>query len=106
MGVLITSAAVVQFAQTAFSDYARLTDADVIFSAQIKYLAFYSWFFKNNVFIITLLVWFVLTIIFLIVRPRDTGDTYKVDKKADRKIAKLVGITKGKGGDAGAQSVG
>merc|ERR1712039_564807 len=100
--VLITSAAVVQFAQTAFADYARLTDADVIFSAQIKYLAFYNWFFENNVFIITLLSWFVLTIIFLFVRPRDTGDTYKIDKKVDRKLSKIIGLpkSKGKAGDS------
>merc|ERR1712217_186665 len=98
-------------AQTAFSDYARLTDADGIFSAQIKYLVFHSWFFENNVFIITLLVCFVLAIIFLFVRPRDTGDTYKIDKKADKQIAKLLGIKKSpkgkKGGsDPGGQSIG
>merc|ERR1712226_307939 len=81
--VLITSAAVVQFAQTAFSDYARLTDADVIFSAQIKYMTFYSYFFENNIFIYALLGWFVLALIYLLIRPRDASGEIKFNKQAD-----------------------
>jgi len=89
--VLISSAAVVQFSQVAFADYARLTDADIIFSAQIKYMSFYSWFFQNNVFIYMLLGWFLLTLLYLLIRPRDTSDV-KFDEKADKKLAKLAGI--------------
>lgn len=84
--VLVSSATVVQFSQEAFSDYARLTDADVIFAAQIKYLTFYSIFFKNNVFIYMLLGWFLLTLIFLLVRgPRDhEGRRSKKNKKSKK----------------------
>merc|ERR1711933_197081 len=81
---------VVQFSQLAFSDYARLTDAEVIFSAQIKYLTFYSFFFQNNIFVYTLLAWFLLTLIYLLVKgPRDKSrrkksKSGKKDKKDKR----------------------
>lgn len=85
--MLITSATVVQFSQQAFADYARLTDADVIFSAQIKYLTFYGFFFENNIFIYTLLGWFVLTIIYLFVCGARDNDRKrrKNMKKRDKK---------------------
>merc|ERR1712146_828880 len=83
--VLISSATVVQFSQQAFADYARLTDADVIFAAQIKYLEFYRYFFENNIFIYCLLVWFTLTLIYLlVVGPRDRKKARKRDKKGKK----------------------
>lgn len=84
--MLITSATVVQFSQQAFADYARLTDADVIFAAQIKYLTFYGFFFEHNIFIYTLLAWFVLTIIYLFVcGARDNDRKRKKGSKKDKK---------------------
>lgn len=94
--LLLSSAAVVQFSTTCFAEYARLTDADVIFSGQIKYLHFYSFFFKNNVFIWTLLVWFLLALIYLLVRPRDSGET-KLDQKAYAKLTKMLEKNSSKG---------
>jgi len=95
--VLISSAAIVQFEQAAFADYARLTEAGVIFGAQVKYMNFYRWFFENSVFIWTLLVWFLLSLIYLLVKPRDHG-ALQPDKKADKTLAKLVGLKLGKSG--------
>jgi len=89
--VLVSSAAVVQFEQQAFADYARLTDADVIFAAQVKYLKFYRWFFENNVFIYTLLIWFLLALIYLLVRPRDVP-VVKFDKKTDKQLQSLASL--------------
>mmetsp|Transcript_34221 Transcript_34221/g.72891 ORF Transcript_34221/g.72891 Transcript_34221/m.72891 type:complete len:538 (+) Transcript_34221:227-1840(+) len=89
--VLLTSAAVCQFAETAFATYARLTSAEVIFSAQIKYLSFYSFFFKYNIFIYALLTFFLLALIYLLVKPRDNADL-RPDKKADAKLAKIIGV--------------
>merc|ERR1712007_234995 len=87
--VLISSAAVVQFAQVAFADYARLTDADVIFAAQIKYLTFYSFFFENNVFLYALLAWFLLTLIYLlVVGPRDNGGRRSKSRSRGKKDKK------------------
>lgn len=80
--LLISTASVVQFGTQAFADYARLTDADVIFSAQINHLAFYSFFFDNNIFIYTLLVWSVLTLIYLLCKgPRDSSSAKRRKRK-------------------------
>lgn len=86
--VLLTCGAVVQFAQECFADYVRLTDADLIFSVQIKYLMFYRFFFENDIFIYTLLGWFVLTLIYLLMRPRE-AKVVKFDKKRDNRMKKL-----------------
>lgn len=96
--LLISSAAVVQFSQTAFADYARLTDADVIFSAQIKYMTFYSYFFEHNVFIYMLLGWFVLALIYLLLRPKDTSGEVKFNKATDDRLAQILGMPKEKKG--------
>jgi len=92
--MLITSAAVVQFSQQAFADYARLTDADVIFAAQIKYMKFFRYFFENNVFIYTLLIWFLLTLIYLFAKPKDQSGVIKFDKKKDKKMSALANFGK------------
>lgn len=90
--VLLSSATVVQFSQQAFSDYARLTDADVLFAAQVKYLTFYSIFFEHNVFLYALLAWFVLTIIYLAVRgPRDNDGNQRRRKDKGKKDKKDKG---------------
>lgn len=87
--VLIASAAVTQFSQDAFADYARLTDAEVIFSAQIRYLSFYSFFFVNNIFVYTLLGWFVIALIYLLCRPRDQPKP-KSNKKEDARLQAMA----------------
>jgi LMBR1 domain-containing protein 1 len=69
--LLLSSCAVVQFAQVAFNDYARDTRADVIFNAEIQHLYFYNWFFQHNVFMYMLLGWALLSLIYLLLHPRD-----------------------------------
>mmetsp|Transcript_49738 Transcript_49738/g.116190 ORF Transcript_49738/g.116190 Transcript_49738/m.116190 type:complete len:523 (+) Transcript_49738:52-1620(+) len=97
--LLVSTAAMVQFSQTAFSDYARLTEADVIFSAQIQRLRFYSFFFQNHIFIITMLVVFVLSLIYFVARPRDRGSiTFK--PQSDSRLAKMIGASSPKPGTA------
>lgn len=72
--VLLSSAAVVQFAQQAFADYARLTDADALLGAQLRHMKFFGWFFKYNVFVYALLAWCGVSLIYLLVRPRDRSE--------------------------------
>lgn len=90
--LLISTAAMVQFSQTTFSDYARLTEADVIFSAQIQRLAFYRFFFENHIFIITMLSVFLIALIFLLVRPRDQGSVSF--SAPDKKLVSLASAAK------------
>jgi len=88
--VLLTSAAVAQFTRKAFADYARLTQADVIFGAQVQYLSFYSFFFKHNIFVYALLKCFLVSLIYLLVKPRDKSEL-RIDSKAEKKLAKMIG---------------
>jgi LMBR1 domain-containing protein 1 len=91
--VLLSSAPVVQFSLAAFADYARLTDAVVIFDGQIKYLTFYRWFFEHNVFIYALLLCFLLALIYLLIKPNDDGEV-RFDVRTDKKLQSLAGVKK------------
>mmetsp|Transcript_22013 Transcript_22013/g.51656 ORF Transcript_22013/g.51656 Transcript_22013/m.51656 type:complete len:521 (+) Transcript_22013:69-1631(+) len=93
--LLVATPSMVQFSQTAFADYARLTEADVIFSAQIQRLHFYSFFFENHIFIISMLCVFLLSLIYFLVRPRDRGSV-TVRASNDAKLTSLIGAATGK----------
>lgn len=54
--ILLTALPAVQFASDAFSQYARLTDAQVIFSTQMRYMRFFRYFFQHNAFVIAMVV--------------------------------------------------
>ncbi len=54
----------VQFCTDAFADYAFLTDAQNIFSTQFRYLTFFRYFWQYNVFIFTILILVVLSLIY------------------------------------------
>jgi LMBR1 domain-containing protein 1 len=56
MLILLTSVSVTQFCSASFRDYATMTDIDLIFSTQIRYLRFFSYFYKYHVFEYALLV--------------------------------------------------
>lgn len=69
--ILLCSVPTVQFCTLAFPIYARYTDVDMVFGTQIQYLQFLTEFWKNNVFIIALLCINFLTIVYLLVCPKD-----------------------------------
>ncbi|EGR30777.1 lmbr1-like conserved region family protein, putative [Ichthyophthirius multifiliis] len=69
--VLICSVAVCQFCAKAFSQYARLTAIDNIFNTQVKNLRFFKYFYNDNVFEYAIVVWSVLTCLYLIIRTSD-----------------------------------
>jgi len=74
--VLLCSLPVVQFATTAFEDYARFTNIRQIYGIQVANLNFFGWFWTNYVFIYAFLVLFALTTLYLICKPRDkSGDS-------------------------------
>ena len=45
----------VQFCTQAFNTYARLTDADVLFSSTMRYLKFFKYFWAYNAFLFAIL---------------------------------------------------
>ena len=90
MLVMLTSVSVIQFSIRSFGEYTSLTEADIIFNTQIKYLSFYGFFFRNNLFEYGLLIIAIVSFIYLICRPNDTNTVKKIlykkfenDKKAN-----------------------
>jgi LMBR1 domain-containing protein 1 len=71
--ILLCSLPVVQFATTAFSDYARNTTIRQIFGVQIENLKFFGWFWQNNVFVYCFVLMSVFSALYLWCRPRDTA---------------------------------
>jgi LMBR1 domain-containing protein 1 len=48
--ILLTSVSVTQFCAASFRDYCSMTEIDLIFSTQIRYLKFFIYFYKYHVF--------------------------------------------------------
>ena len=76
--VMLTSVSVIQFSIRAFGEYTSMTDADIIFNGQIKYLTFYRFFFNYNVFEYGFLLFALISFIYLICRPNDTNTVKKI----------------------------
>lgn len=78
MLLMLTSVAVTQFCVKAFNDYAAMTDIDLIFSYQIQYLTFFSFFFKYHIFEYIFYAVVIISFIYLICRPNDTKTMKKI----------------------------
>ena len=66
--VLLCVLPCVQFCTQAFSQYARYSEADVIFGTQMKYIDGFVYFWKYNVFLFTILGLTLLSIIYFVRR--------------------------------------
>jgi hypothetical protein len=55
-----------------------MTDIDIIFSTQIRYLVFFNYFYNNNVFIYSLFGISTLSLIYLLIRPSDKNSIKKM----------------------------
>ncbi len=71
--VLLCALPVVQFSAQAFSDYARDSTINQIFNVQIENLKFFGFWFTNKIFIYVFLGFFVLTALYLLIKPKDSG---------------------------------
>jgi len=91
--VMLCCIPVVQFCTEAFADYARLTDADQIFGYQIRYLAFFRYFFQYRVFLYLLLAMMLLTLAYLLVFPSDRAHLKKVKQEMRKNIKREVATT-------------
>lgn len=65
--ILLCSTAVVQFCARAFEGYAQQTAIQEVFGNEIFNLQSTRWLFGNNIFIYIMLVFSVLTILWLVV---------------------------------------
>lgn len=71
--VLLCATPVVQFSAQAFSEYARNSTINQIFNVQIENLAFFGIWFTNKIFVYVFLGFFVATLLYLMIRPKDGG---------------------------------
>eukprot|EP00397_Hematodinium_sp_SG-2012_P020381 GEMP01020994.1.p1 GENE.GEMP01020994.1~~GEMP01020994.1.p1 ORF type:complete len:509 (+),score=87.28 GEMP01020994.1:102-1628(+) len=93
--IQLASCAITQFSQNALKEYSRSSSAANIFQAQIRYLTFFKFFNDNNVFSWLLIFWAVLSVIFLLIKPRDSP-ALNLDGKAENAFKKAVaGAKKG-----------
>jgi LMBR1 domain-containing protein 1 len=69
--ILMATIPVVQFSSQAFADYARLTEIENMFGAQIKHLVFFKYFFENNIFVYIFFAMSLATLVYLIFYPAD-----------------------------------
>jgi len=79
--ILLCSIPCLQFCATAFPVYARLTQVDVIFGSQIRYLQFFKYFFNYDVFIIMILIFSFFGFILMYMFPQDKA--LLMDKKME-----------------------
>lgn len=71
--ILLCAMPVVQFSAQAFSAYAAYTTINQIFNVQVENLTFFGVWFANKIFVYVFLGFFVLTALYLMFKPKDTG---------------------------------
>ena len=71
--ILISSVAVILFCTNALSQYTRLTAINNMFGIQVRHLEFFKYFYENNVFEYALLIWTLVTTLYLSCKSRDTS---------------------------------
>lgn len=73
MLILLSSVAVTLFCTNALAQYTRLTAINNMFGIQVKHLMFFTYFYDNNVFEYILLIWSLLTMMYLCCKNRDSS---------------------------------
>eukprot|EP00826_Nyctotherus_ovalis_P047686 TRINITY_DN5521_c0_g1_i11.p1 TRINITY_DN5521_c0_g1~~TRINITY_DN5521_c0_g1_i11.p1 ORF type:complete len:281 (+),score=70.50 TRINITY_DN5521_c0_g1_i11:856-1698(+) len=74
----IWSVALAHFCTLAFADYARFTDATLIFTVQLQHLVFFKYLWEYKVFLFALLGITVVSTFYLLCRPSDRIDVSKM----------------------------
>ena len=89
--VLVCTLPTLQFSVDAFSQYARLTDINNISNIQIKYLDFFQFFYKHNIFVLVMLGFFCVAFLYWIVcgcccgkERRDVDAKKKLEKDLEK----------------------
>ncbi|KAJ0407253.1 hypothetical protein P43SY_008028 [Pythium insidiosum] len=77
----------VQFCDEAFRDYGRLTAIRTMMGVQIRYLQGMSYLWEYNIFVYGILVFALLTTLYLIAKPRDNASPVDdLRKKIERQV--------------------
>jgi len=81
--ILLASVSVTQFCSYSFREYAAMSDLDLIFSMQIKYLRFFNWFYRYHVFEYILFALMIISTIYLLCRKNDVNSLENIYKKRE-----------------------
>ena len=84
--ILLASCSITQFCSDCLEDYVAFTDINMIFNVQIRYLKFFRVFYKNHIFQYIMFAIFVISLIYLLLRPSDNINA--VLKKESQKNTK------------------
>lgn len=94
--LLLCTIPLVHFTQIAFPFYSRFTSVQVLFGQQVKYLRFFNYFWRYNIFIYILLGVAALALLISLICPKDqTKLMYKkMDDRAGQKNPNRIPIAK------------
>ena len=70
--ILLASCSITQFCADCLEDFVSFTDINIIFNIQIKYLKFFSFFYKNHIFQYILFAIFVISLLYFLFKPSDS----------------------------------
>lgn len=91
--ILLSSVSVTQFCSYSFREYGSMTDLDLIFSVQIRYLRFFNYFYRYNIFQYILFGFSILSFIYLICRRRDISSLEYLYNKQTKEEEKALKTT-------------
>ena len=83
--ILLASVSITQFCSDCLEDYVAFTDINMIFNVQIRYLRFFRIFYKYHIFQYIMLAIFVISLIYLLLRPSDNINNV-LKKKSNLKL--------------------
>lgn len=79
--ILLASISITQFCVKSFSDYVAMTDIDMMFNTIINYLIFFEYFYRYHVFEYLFFAVFIVSVIYLSIRPKDQITAESLYKK-------------------------
>ena len=97
--ILLGSCAITQFCTDALYDYVSFTDIDSLFNVMIKNLKFFSIFYKYHIFQYIFFGIFIISFLYLILRPADRAKPSYTSRIIESKEMKLLNKRKKKNMD-------
>ncbi len=88
--ILISSISITQFCVNSLKEYTSMTEIDLIFSNQIKYLKFFSYFYKYNIFEYSLFGISLLSALILLICSTDAKSFRSILAEKKKEKASLA----------------
>lgn len=72
-----------QLMNVLFRGYLRGTQVAKLFEVQIRNMQFFRWFYQNNFFVLWIIIWWFITLIYLVLKPTEKINLGSTIKRAD-----------------------